>query len=322
MPFDRDVETQLLDVPAALAGSRLDAGLARLLPQYSRTRIREWIELGYARVNGRTCRPRDRLYGGERVTLQVPVIAESHATAQPLKLAVVHEDDALLVVDKPAGLVVHPGAGNPDHTLMNALLAFDSRLASIPRAGIVHRLDKDTSGLLVIARTLEAHTALVRDLAARTVSRDYAAVCVGLVRASGSVDAPIARDRGDRKRMAVRLGGRDARTHYQVVERFRGHSFLKVSLETGRTHQIRVHLAHVKSPIVGDPVYGGRLRVPKGATQALVETLRAFKRQALHAERLELTHPESGERMEWTARLPRDMRTLLQALRRDATQTA
>ncbi|MGH8262900.1 MAG: RluA family pseudouridine synthase, partial [Steroidobacteraceae bacterium] len=273
-----------------------------------------------AQVNGRACRPRDRLFGGERIVVTMPRAAVQSAVAQPMQLVVVHEDEALLVIDKPAGLVVHPGAGNPDHTLLNALLAHDPALEAVPRAGIVHRLDKDTSGLLVVARTPQAHTALVRDLAARTVHREYAAVCVGVLRSSGSIDAPIARHRGDRKRMAVRSQGRESRTLYRVLERFRGHTLLRVTLQTGRTHQIRVHLAHVKSPVVGDPVYGGRLRLPRGATPALVAALGAFRRQALHAQRLELTHPLTGERVEWSAKLPRDMQALIAALRLDAAE--
>jgi 23S rRNA pseudouridine1911/1915/1917 synthase len=301
-----------------MAGSRLDAALAHLLPEHSRSRIRVWIEQGLARVDGRLWRPRDRLLGGESVALDIPQ-AVAHATpVQPIALAVVHEDDAILVIDKPAGLVVHPGAGNPDRTLLNALLAYDQRLGEIPRAGIVHRLDKDTSGLLVVARTLTAHTALVRQLAARSVQREYVALCVGVLTSGGSIDAPIARHRVDRKRMTVREGGRDARTHYRVMTRFRGHTLLRVALETGRTHQIRVHLAHLKAPIVGDPVYGGRSRLPRGATPQLIASLRAFKRQALHAERLELDHPVTATRIQWTAPLPADMLALLDALRADA----
>ncbi len=313
-------DTTVVEVPAALAGSRLDAGLAKLLPQHSRTRIRSWIDQGFARVDGRICRPRDRLFGGERISVAIPLVAAAATEAQPMKLAIVHTDDALFVVNKPAGLVVHPGAGNPDRTLLNALLAVDPGLGEVPRAGIVHRLDKDTSGLLVIARTIEAHTALVRLLAARAVQREYVAICVGVVRSGGSVDAPIARHRGDRTRMAVRSDGRDARTHYRVIERFRGHSLLRVALETGRTHQIRVHLAHIKAPIVGDPVYGGRLRVPRAATPALVKSLGAFKRQALHAERLALEHPITGESLVWTAPMPADMTALVKALRVDALE--
>jgi len=312
----------VVEVPAALSGSRLDAGLARLLPEHSRSRLRLWIEQGRARIDGRVCRPRDLLLGGEHIALDIPQTVAVSTAAQAMELAIIHEDEAILVIDKPAGLVVHPGAGNPDHTLLNALLAYDARLERVPRAGIVHRLDKDTSGLLVIARTPVAHTALVRQLAAREVKREYLALCVGLLRSGGTVDAPIARDRGDRTRMMVRTGGREARTHYRVIERFRGHTLLRVALETGRTHQIRVHLAHLKVPIAGDPVYGGRLRLPRGATPELVAALQAFKRQALHAERLELKHPVTGKRMHWSAQVPADMQALLDVLRADAAGAA
>jgi 23S rRNA pseudouridine1911/1915/1917 synthase len=311
----------VVEIPTELAGSRLDSALAHLLPNHSRTRIRSWIDQGHARIAGRSCRPRDRVLGGERIVLQVPRAPAVQVPAQALDLRVVYEDEFILVLDKPAGLVVHPGAGNPDHTLQNALLAYDARLAELPRAGIVHRLDKDTSGLLVVARVATAHTALVRQLAARSVRREYQAVCVGVLTAGGSVDAPIARHRVDRKRMAVRTGGRPAVTHYRVIARFRAHTHLRVVLETGRTHQIRVHLAHLGHPIVGDPVYG-RLRVPRGATSQLIAALRAFKRQALHAERLELEHPATGQRLHWTAPLPDDMQALLDALRADAVRPA
>jgi len=307
-----------LEIPQELAGVRLDAALARLLPNHSRSRIRAWIDQGYVRVAGRPCRPRDRVLGGERIALEVPRSAPAvEVPAQALELKVVYEDESILVLDKPVGLVVHPGAGNPDHTLQNALLAHDPKLGELPRAGIVHRLDKDTSGLLVVAREPTAHTSLVRQLAARSVRREYQAVCVGVLTAGGSIQAPIARHRFDRTRMTVRSGGREAVTHYRVIERFRGHTLLRVMLETGRTHQIRVHLAHLKHPIVGDPVYGGRLRLPRGATPELIAALRGFKRQALHAERLELEHPVTGERMHWTAPLPDDLRALIDALRAD-----
>jgi len=224
----------------------------------------------------------------------------------------------VLVVDKPAGLVVHPGAGNPAHTLQNALLGLDPRLRELPRAGIIHRLDKDTSGLLVVARTLAAHTCLTRQLMARTVEREYLAVCVGVMTGGGTVDEPIGRHRTDRLRMAVRHDGRRAVTHYRLIERFRGHTYLKVKLETGRTHQIRLHLSHLRHPIVGDPVYGGRLALPKGATPRLIAVLRAFKRQALHATRLAFDHPRTGRRMSFESPVPQDYAELLDALREDA----
>jgi len=230
----------------------------------------------------------------------------------------VHEDRDVLVVDKPAGLVVHPGAGNPRHTLQNALLGYDARLSAVPRAGIVHRLDKDTSGLLVVARSLEAHTALVRQLMSRSVSREYLAVSVGVMTGGGTVDEPIGRHRRDRLRMAVRRDGRSAVTHYRVLERFRAHTLLQVRLETGRTHQIRLHLAHLKYPLLGDPVYGGRFVRPRGAGDELAGTLRHFKRQALHAGMLAFDHPRTGARIVLESPAPPDLAALLDALREDA----
>ena len=233
-----------------------------------------------------------------------------------------YEDADLLVIDKPAGLVVHPGAGNPSHTLQNALLGFDPALGALPRAGLIHRLDKDTSGLLVVARTAEAQTSLSRQLMARTMSRNYLAVCVGVMTGGGTIDAPIGRNRSDRLRMAVRESGRAAVTHYRVLERFRAHTYLSVQLETGRTHQIRLHLSHLKYPIVGDPVYGGRFAQPRGAAPELVDTLRAFKRQALHAAALGFDHPSTGKRMGFSSPVPEDFKELLQALRSDAGAAA
>lgn len=238
-------------------------------------------------------------------------------TPQAIPLTVVHEDDQVLVIDKPAGLVVHPAAGNPDGTLLNALLHHWPELVAVPRAGIVHRLDKDTSGLMVVARTLAAQTALVEQLQARTVSREYDAVVTGVMTAGGSVDAPIGRHPKDRKRQAVTVNGKPAVTHYRVVERYRGHTHVRCRLETGRTHQIRVHLAHRRFPLVGDPVYGGRLKLPAGAVEPLKEILREFPRQALHARKLAFDHPGSGERVEFRAALPDDMLMLIDYLRDD-----
>jgi 23S rRNA pseudouridine1911/1915/1917 synthase len=303
-----------LTIPREHAGQRLDQALAALLPDYSRSRLKSWIESGEIRVDGLACRPRDKVGGGETVTLEATLPGENRAAAQPIPLAIVHEDPHLVVIDKPAGLVVHPGAGNPDQTLQNALLAWDAALAALPRAGIVHRLDKDTSGLLVVARTLPAHTALVRMLGEREVHREYEAICRGVMTAGGTVEAPIARHPTDRVRMAVREGGRESVTHYRVIRRFAGYTHVRVQLETGRTHQIRVHLAHAGFPIVGDRVYGGRLTLPKGASEALRQALREFPRQALHAARLAFDHPVTGRPVECASPLPADMRTLLDAL--------
>ena len=303
-----------LTIPLEQAGQRLDQALAALLPDYSRSRLKTWIESGEVRVDGATMRPRDKVFGGETVLLKAVLPEETRAAPQDIPLVLVHEDKHVFVVDKPAGLVVHPGAGNPDRTLQNALLALDPKLAALPRAGIVHRLDKDTSGLLIVARTLPAHTALVRMLGDRDVHREYEAICRGVMTAGGTVDAPIDRHPTDRVRMAVREGGRESVTHYRVIKRFRSHTHVRVHLETGRTHQIRVHLAHAGYPIVGDKVYGGRLTLPKGASEAVRTALREFPRQALHAARLQFDHPVTGKAVECVSPLPADMRGLLDLL--------
>lgn len=304
-------------IPAELAGYRFDQALARLFPEYSRSRLTQWVRDGHVLLDERAPRPRDSVMAGQRVCLTVVAEAVTAHAAEALPLDIVYEDEVLLVVNKPAGLVVHPGAGNPAGTLQNALLYHAPGLMHVPRCGLVHRLDKDTSGLLAVARTLEAHTRLVAALQAREFEREYEAVTVGVMTGGGTVDAPIARHSVDRVRMSVREGGRPAVTHYRVVKRFRAHTQVSVKLETGRTHQIRVHLAHIHHPLVGDPVYGRRLAMPAGATFTLTETLRSFKRQALHARRLGLRHPASGEFMRWEAPLPQDMQQLLHALDMD-----
>ena len=306
-----------LKIPESHAGQRLDQALAALLPDYSRSRLKTWIESGEVQVDGATRRPRDRVLGGESVAIAAALETAVEAEPQAIPLAIVHRDRDLFVIDKPAGLVVHPGAGNRDATLQNALLALDPALVKIARAGIVHRLDKDTSGLLVVARTPAAHTALVRMLEAREVHREYEAICRGVMTAGGTIDAPIDRHPTDRVRMAVREGGRESVTHYRVLARFRAHTHVRVQLETGRTHQIRVHLAHAGFPLVGDRVYSGRLTMPKGATEALRVALRAFPRQALHAARLEFAHPVSARPLEFRAELPTDLAELLAELGRD-----
>lgn len=309
-----------LTIPADFAGRRLDQAIAELLPEYSRTRLKEWIESGAVRVDGQVLKPRERVVGGEAVSVEAELVIEAAAAPEAIALDVVYQDRDVLVVNKPAGLVVHPGAGNRAGTLQNALLHFDPAMASLPRAGIVHRLDKDTTGLMVVARTLEAHTALVRQIEGHEVEREYEAVCAGVMTAGGTVDAPIDRHPVDRVRMAVRQSGREAITHYRVIQRFRGHTHVRLKLETGRTHQIRVHMAHIHYPLVGDAVYGGRLLLPKAATPALIEALRAFRRQALHAARLAFTHPISGKAIECVAPLPADMQSLLTVLAADAAE--
>jgi 23S rRNA pseudouridine1911/1915/1917 synthase len=308
-----------LKIPAEMAGARLDATLARLLPAQSRTRIKGWIESGAVRVAGRLARPRDRVTAGSRVSVRIEAQPLARAVAgEKIALNIVHQDRDCLVIDKPAGLVVHPGAGNPAHTLQNALLGFDENLAALPRAGLIHRLDKDTSGLLVVARNPEAQTSLSRQLMARTMGREYRAICVGVMTGGGRIDEPIGRHRVDRLRMAVRGDGRSAVTHYRILERFRAHTLVEVRLETGRTHQIRLHLSHLKYPIVGDPVYGGRFARPRGASDELVATLRAFRRQALHAASLSFDHPRTGRRREFSSAPPEDFQGLVAALRADA----
>ncbi|MGI9246592.1 MAG: 23S rRNA pseudouridine(1911/1915/1917) synthase RluD [Steroidobacteraceae bacterium] len=309
-----------LRIPVDQAGQRLDQALASLLPDYSRSRLKQWIDSGEVLVDGKSCRPRDKVAGGEAVEVAAALAEESAAKAQPMPLTIVHEDKHVLVLDKPAGLVVHPGAGNPDSTLQNALLAHDPGLAVLPRAGIVHRLDKDTSGLLIIARTLPAHTALVRMLEERSIHREYEAVCRGVMTAGGTVDAPIDRHPTDRVKMTIRQSGRDAVTHYRVIKRYRAHTHVRVQLETGRTHQIRVHMTHISYPLVGDRVYGGRLALPKGISEELRTALREFPRQALHAARLQLEHPVTGKPLEVKAPLPADMVGLLGQLAADAAQ--
>lgn len=267
------------------------------------------------------CKPKDVVTAGQRVSVRISAApAAPTVAAEDIPLRVVHEDRDVLVVDKPVGLVVHPGAGNPRHTLQNALLGWDPRLATLPRAGIIHRLDKDTSGLLMIARTPEAHTALTRELMARSVSREYLAICVGIMTSGGTIEQPIGRHRSDRLRMAVRGDGRPATTHYRVLERFRAHSYLSVRLSTGRTHQIRLHLSHLKYPLVGDPVYGGRLGRPRGASEELSDCLRAFRHQALHAARLAFDHPRTGKRLTFETPVPADFAQLLEVLRADARE--
>ena len=308
-----------LEIPQELAGYRLDIALARLLPEHSRTRIKGWIDAGHVHSGRLPLKPRDRVSGGAKVRLRVAAPTQAaEVRAERMPLDVVLEDEEVWVINKPAGLVVHPGAGNPRHTLQNALLGLDPTLSGLPRAGIIHRLDKDTSGLLVVARTEAAQTSLSRQLMARSVTREYLALCVGVLTSGGTVAEPIGRHRTDRVRMAVRRDGRPATTHYRIIERFRAHTYLRVRLETGRTHQIRLHLAHLRHPLVGDPVYGGRLLRPRGAGDELIEVLRAFKRQALHAATLAFDHPRTGQRLELTASPPGDFERLIEALREDA----
>lgn len=298
-----------------LAGKRLDQVLPLLFPDFSRSRLQQWIKQGLVTLDGKVCRPRDKVSGGEKVDLEALLEDQVECRPQNIPLDLVYEDDQIIVVNKPVGLVVHPAPGNPDGTMQNALLYHDPELIQLPRAGIVHRLDKETSGLLVVARTTGAHRFLVEKLQAREFEREYHAIVTGVMTTGGTVDEPIGRHPIHRTRMAVVFNGKPAVTHYRVLERFRAHTYVKVKLETGRTHQIRVHLAHIRYPLVGDPVYSGRLRLPAGASEQLKDELRNFKRQALHARRLGLVHPGTGEWMEWEAPVPEDMESLLVVLR-------
>ena len=308
--LDQDSEeTTLLTVPPDCGGMRLDAALARMFPDHSRSRLQTWLKDGHIRLDGAMRDPKHKVWGGEVVSMEVQLAPQDMAAqAEDIPLDIVFEDDTLIVINKPVGLVVHPGSGNWSGTLMNALLHHAPHLAEVPRAGIVHRLDKDTSGLLVVAKTLTAQTSLVRQLQARTVRRHYLALALGQVLQDGVVDAPIGRHTRDRTRMAVVGGGREARTHYVIQERFTRCTLLECRLETGRTHQIRVHMANIAHPLVGDQVYGRKV-----SGDARLDT---FPRQALHAWRLALEHPKSGEEMAWETPLPQDFSELLGLLRK------
>lgn len=306
-----------LTIPQNLGGLRLDQALQRLLPEQSRSRLQAWIKEGLVTIDQQATSAKLKVWGGEQVQI-IPQAApeESAFKAQDIPLDIVYEDEHILVINKPAGLVVHPAAGNWEGTLLNALLHHAPQLKELPRAGIVHRLDKDTSGLLVVAKTFAAQTSLVRQLQARTVKREYRAIVWGQVWRNGKVDQPIGRHPHARTKMAVTRTGRPAVTHYEVLERFAVHTYLRCLLETGRTHQIRVHMQYLKAPMVGDPVYGMRGIVPHRAmTQALRDAIQGFKRQALHAIKLGLIHPETQQPMEWQIELPADMKALLEAMR-------
>lgn len=303
--------------PVSAEGRRFDQVLVDLFPEYSRSRLKEWILNGHARLQGACVKPRTTVQAGQQISLRPQLEEQGDDRPEDIPLDLVYSDADLLVINKPAGLVVHPGAGNRQGTLLNGLLHLAPELAALPRAGIVHRLDKDTSGLMVVARSLRAHTHLVRQLQARSVAREYQAIAIGHLVAGGTVDAPIGRHRQQRKRMAVVADGREAITHYRVLHRYPAHTHIQCHLETGRTHQIRVHMAHLRHPLLGDPVYGGRLQLPRAASPALIDALRGFRRQALHACRLELIHPASDAAMAWEAPLPEDMQELLRILQQD-----
>lgn len=308
----------IAEVPDELSGSRFDQIAAQLFPDYSRARLQIWIKSGELTVNGQAKKTREKLIAGDILQLKAVAADEDRWQAEDIALDIVYEDQVLLVINKPAGLVVHPAAGHASGTLLNALLAHDPDLASVPRAGIVHRLDKDTSGLMVVAKTLAAQNHLVNQLQDRTVSREYEAVVFGSMTGGGKVEADIGRHAKQRVKMAVvTLGGKEAITHYRLLKRFANHCHLRCMLETGRTHQIRVHMAHIKHPLVGDPLYAGRPRLPKAASEALIQGLRNFGRQALHARRLSLIHPSTEEEISWEVPLADDIVELLALLERE-----
>ncbi|MDZ7749321.1 MAG: 23S rRNA pseudouridine(1911/1915/1917) synthase RluD [Halofilum sp. (in: g-proteobacteria)] len=320
--MDDTQEPDIRRIPRALAGQRLDRALADLFPEYSRTRLQDWLRAGHLQVDGMSPAPRTRVAGGESVMLDAGIAEVVDPTldaqAEAVDFEIVHEDDSILVIDKPAGLVVHPAAGHRAGTLQNGLLHHDPALGAVPRAGIVHRLDKDTTGLMVVARTLAAHNRLVMQLHDRAIVREYQAVVAGVPVAGGTIDAPLGRHPRDRQRQAVvKSGGKPAVTHYRIERKFRAHTHIRCRLESGRTHQIRVHMAHARLPIVGDPMYGGRPQWPKSPAPALRAALEGMRRQALHAARLELAHPDSGEWVGWDADLPADFRALLDGLEAD-----
>lgn len=304
-------------IPDSLNSSRLDQALVSLFPQYSRSQHQNWVKGGQVTVDGQAHRSKDKVHTGQVIEITAEMKAEKRWEAQDIPLKIVFEDDDILVIDKPAGLIVHPGAGNPDRTLLNALLHYDSKLNTIPRAGIVHRLDKDTSGLLVVARSLEAHNALVKAMQDRRIKREYEAIVLGVIVSGGSIEAPIGRHPTQRTKMSVLKFGKPAVTHYRVLQRFRAHTHVRIRLETGRTHQIRVHFQHINYPLVGDKTYVKRLKIPGGISDSLKKTLTEFHRQALHATQLELSHPISGKVLTLKSALPEDMSRLIVALKED-----
>ncbi len=316
-----DRPQQLEIVPHNLAGKRFDQIIAKMFPEYSRAKLQTWIKAGKVMVNGKQLKPREKLMGGETIILQAEAEAVVHTEAQPIPLPIIYEDDSLLIINKPAGLVVHPGAGNSDSTLMNGLLHYCPSIEGVPRAGIVHRLDKDTTGLMVVAKTLQAHAHLVSEMEKRLIKREYMAVCRNVPTAGGKINQPIGRHGTQRTKMAVWESGlgksRPAVTHYRVIEKFAKHTLLRCKLETGRTHQIRVHLAWRGYPLVGDQTYGGRLQTPRGASEELVDVLRGFKRQALHATQLGFVHPEHKKFYQWQIPVPKDFQNLLNVLKND-----
>lgn len=305
-------------VPDSMFGMRLDQAVAQLFPDYSRSRIQGWIKEGELTVDGKVIRPRDKLTGGEHIVVAATIAVIEEHKAEQIPLDIVFEDEHILVLNKPSGLVVHPAPGHSEGTLLNALLHHAPEVAQVPRAGIVHRLDRETTGLMVVAKTIQAQTDLVEQLQDRSMGREYEAVVQGVMIGGGKVDAPMGRHSKNRQKMAVVGIGKEAVTHYRVLHKFRSHTHIRLKLETGRTHQIRVHMSHINYPLVGDPMYGGRFRLPKNTSEKMQQVLKNFRRQALHAKKLELWHPATGEHCSWEIDLPDDMQQLLAVLTRDA----
>ncbi len=318
MPAQEHIQLQA-EVPESLDGERLDVVASSVFSQYSRSRLQQWIKSGHLTVDDGILKPRDKIFAGQQIRVDIILETPDEAEkAQNIGIDIVYEDDSIIIINKPVGLVVHPGAGNANNTLMNALLYYCPQLTHVPRAGIVHRLDKDTSGLMVVAKTLDAHNSLVEQLHEREVNRQYYALVQGVMTAGGTVNAPIGRHRTNRQKQAVvTSGGREAITHYRVVKKFRAHTLVRCQLETGRTHQIRVHMAHIRFPLLGDKLYAGRPRLPKAASPEMIEMLQQFPRQVLHAFKLGLVHPVTDQVCEWEIDLPDDIKGLLAVLKQD-----
>ncbi|EPJ46208.1 MAG: pseudouridine synthase [Osedax symbiont Rs1] len=305
-------------VPSEYTGKRFDQIVALLFPEYSRSRLTAWIKDGAILVDGKQLKPREKLYGGEKIMIEAVLEDMESHEGEDMPLDIVYEDDDIMVINKPAGLVVHPAVGHRNGTLLNGLLYHCPAIAQVPRAGIVHRLDMDTTGLMVVAKTIQAQLDLVGQLQDRSMGREYEAITNGVMTGGGCVEEPMGRHGTNRLKMAVVSMGKEAVTHYRLLEKFRAHSHIRLKLETGRTHQIRVHMAHINYPLLGDQTYGGRARLPKGIEEETIEALRGFKRQALHAKKLELWHPGTGEQVSWEIPLPEDFENLLDVLKNDA----
>jgi len=308
------METLKIIIPERMTGQRLDVALSEMLPDYSRSKITDWIKSGEALINHKTFKPKDKVNGSEMVELTISQKQNNDWVGEDIPLKVVFEDEDIIVLNKAVGMVTHPGAGNWSGTLANALLYYEPKLTTLDRAGIVHRLDKNTSGLMVVSRNEKSQKYLVEQLQTHSVSREYSAIVYGHMISGGTIDEPINRDTKDRVKQAVSSHGKEAITHYRVINRYQNHTHVKAILETGRTHQIRVHLSHIGHPLIGDTMYGGKVRFPRKADAILKEALVSFKRQALHARKLTLTHPVSGELMSWKSPLPEDMLALLNVL--------